>query len=99
MAVFLFIDLPPQREFLLTFLSGFWGMAPDVHRVFREFEVHAVADPLQAVHRSACANLFWFHRFIDSLETGRENLEAAAVLGVLLVRVAVSSRYTDRTVA
>jgi hypothetical protein len=97
MAVFLFVDLPPRREFLLTFLSGFWGMGPDVHWVFREFGVDALADPLQAFHRTAFADLFWFHRLIDSLETGRENLEAAVALGLLLVLVAVYYRYNDWT--
>ena len=94
MAVFLFVDLPPRRGFLLTFLSGFWRMGPDV-QVFRGFGVGGVADPLAAFQRTAFADLFWFHRLVDSLETGWGNLEAPVALVVLLALVAAYYRYND----
>ena len=74
-------------------------MGPDIHWVVREFGVDGVVDPLQARHRNVFADLFWVHRLIDSLETGRETLGAAVALGVLLVPVAACYRCNDWAVA
>jgi hypothetical protein len=94
-----FVDRPPRQEFLLLFFSGFWGLIPDGHWLLREFGADGVADAWKSFHRSGYADLFWFHRLIDSLETGRNNLEAGAALVVLLVLVVGYYRYNDWAVA
>lgn len=95
LAVLTAVDLPVRREFLVTFFSGFWGMIPDGHWLFREFGLDGPATAWRSVHQSAFANVFWLHRVIDSLETGRPNLETGGALLVLLVVVLLYYRYND----
>lgn len=96
--VLTFINRPVRQEFLVMFLSGFWGMAPDGHWLLREFGIDGLANTWRSVHQTAYANVFWFHHFIDSIETGRNNLEAGISLGILLVLVVGYYRYNDWTV-
>lgn len=79
------VDLPPRREFLLMIASGFWAAVPDGHWLVLEVGLVDVAAAWKAFHRTAWANLFWFHGIIDGLETGRNNLEAGIALAILLV--------------
>jgi hypothetical protein len=92
------LDLPVRREFLLLFLSGFWAMIPDGYWLLRELGIVGPETVWRALHRSAWANVFWFHNVIDGLETGRNNLEASVSLAVLLVLVFGYYRYNDWTV-
>lgn len=93
------VDYSVRREFLLLVLSGFWALVPDGHWLLREFGIGGPAAVWHSFHQTPYANLFWFHHLIDSLETGRENLEAGVALGVLLVLTLVYYRYNDWTVA
>lgn len=93
------IDRPVRQEFLLMFFSGFWGLVPDGHWLLRDVGIDGVAEMWKVVHQTPYANVFWFHHFIDSIETGRNNLEAGISLGVLLVLVLGYYRYNDWAVA
>lgn len=93
-----FVDLPVRREFLLLFLSGFWGMLPDGHWLLVEFGITGPAATWKAVHGQPVANVFWFHHAIDGIDTGRPNLEAGIALALLLVLVAGYYRFNDWTV-
>ena len=90
-------DLPARQEFLLMFCSGFWGLIPDGHWLFREFGIMGIAGAWRTVHQTRYANVFWFHHFIDSIETGRNNLEAGVALGILLMVVVGYYHYNDWT--
>ena len=92
------LDWPVRREFLLLFASGFWAMLPDGHWLLREVGADGPAAAWLAFHRSAYADVCWFHRAIDAIETGRPNLEAAVALGLLVVLVGVYYRFNDWTV-
>lgn len=98
LAILVFIDRPAREEFLLLFASGFWGLLPDGHWMLREAGLAGPAAAWQAVHRSPVVNVFWFHHYLDSIETGRNNLEAGVSLAVLLVLVFVYYRYNEWTV-
>lgn len=93
--IFSVVDFASRQEFLLTFLSGFWAMAPDGHWLLREFGVDGPANAWKSFHQTGYADVFWFHHAIDSIETGRPNLEAGVSLFVLLVAVLVYHRYND----
>lgn len=93
------LDRPARREFLYMFSSGFWAMFPDGHWLLWELGFDTVAAPWQKLHQSAYADLFWFHRTIDSLETGRSILEIGIALVILLVLVLGFYRYNDWSVA
>jgi hypothetical protein len=93
-----FVRRPVRQEFLLAFLSGFWAMLPDGHWLLSEFGIHGAAAAWRTVHRSPYANAFWFHHFIDSVETGRANLEAGVALAILLVVVFGYYGYNDWSV-
>jgi hypothetical protein len=95
--IFSVVDWPVRREFLATFLSGFWAMIPDGHWLLREGGVDAAVDAWRSFHQTPYANVFWFHHAIDSLETGQPNLEAGVSLAVLLVVVLLYYRYNDWT--
>jgi hypothetical protein len=83
----LFVDWRQSREFLFTFASGVWAMLPDGHWMLSEFGFDGVAAAWKSLHRTALADLFWFHRFLDTHETGRGNLEAGVSLLLLFVVV------------
>ena len=91
------INLAASQEFLLMFCSGFWGLLPDGHWLFRESGFLGIATSWRAVHQTVYVNVFWFHHFIDSIETGRKNVEAGVALGILLVAVAGYYRYNEWT--
>ena len=93
----LLVDWHPRREFLATFASGVWALVPDGHWVFRGFGFETVADAWLVFHRSAFANLCWFHRFLDESETGNPKLETGVALAVLLVAVGVYAVVNDWT--
>ena len=85
--VLLFVDWPHRREFLFTFASGVWALVPDGHWMLTEFGIDGPAAVWKALHTTALANLFWFHRFLDTHETGRRNLEMGVSLLLLFVAV------------
>lgn len=87
--VLLFVDWPPRREFLFLFASGLWAILPDGHWMLTEFGLDGPAAVWKSFHRTAFANLFWFHHFLDASETGRKNLEAGASLLFLFAAVGV----------
>jgi hypothetical protein len=73
-------------------------MVPDGHWLLREFGVDASVNVWWSFHRTPYADVFWFHYTIDSLETGRPNLEAGVSLAALVVAVLVYYRFNDWTV-
>jgi hypothetical protein len=87
----LFVDWAQPREFLLTFASGVWAMLPDGHWMLSEFGLGGPAAVWKSFHMTAFADLFWFHRFLDTHETGRGNLEAG--LSLLLLFAVVGLYY------
>lgn len=70
------VEYPARDGFLSSFLSGLWALLPDGHWLAREAGLGGLASGWKAVHQSAYANVFWFHRATDSLETGRNILDA-----------------------
>jgi hypothetical protein len=92
------VDLPPKQEFLLMFYSGFWAMLPDGHWLFREFEYMGIAAIWRSFHQTPYANIFWFHHFIDSIETGRKNLESGIALILLFIIISGYYQYNDWTI-
>lgn len=97
MVALLFVDWEGHREFLLVFASGFWALIPDGHMLFRQLGVAQVARPWQAVHRSALADLFWFHGVLDDSETGLNHLELGVALAVLFVALVGFYRFNRWT--
>jgi hypothetical protein len=91
------LNWPVRQEFLIMFVSGFWAMIPDGHWLLREIGAVGPADAWRSFHQSPLANVFWLHHFIDSIETGRNNLKAGISLAVLLVLVFGYYRYNDWT--
>jgi hypothetical protein len=91
----LLLDWHPRREFLVTFGSGFWALIPDGHWVFRGLGFDGIAGAWLAFHRSAFADLFWFHRLLDRSETGAPKAEMAVAVAVLLVAVGVYALLND----
>ena len=47
----------------LILLGGVWAMVPDVYWITSGY-----TEPIQAIHDTALANLFWFHRTLDVLD-------------------------------
>ena len=90
-----FVDWRVSREFVLIFLSGFWGVIPDFHWILRRSGFQGIATTWKTFHQSDWANLFWFHQIMDSAETGQKDFEAAISLLVLGVSVIVYHRYND----
>lgn len=73
---------------LLTGLGGGWAMVPDVHWVSP-----VAATTLKGAHGSPLADLFWFHRALDTADpTDSTTVAAAAVAGLLLVTALVERR-------
>lgn len=87
LVILMVIDRPVSQEFLVMFASGVWGLIPDGHWMLREAGYVGVADRWRAVHETRFADLFWFHHYLDSIETGRNNLEAGIALAALCVVV------------
>jgi len=98
LVVLTFVDRPAREEFLWLFFSGFWGMVPDGYWLLLEFGIEGPATAWRSFHGTPLANVFWFHHLIDSLETGRQNLEAGVALAVLLVFVLLYYWFNDWTV-
>lgn len=95
LAILTIVDRPVQQEFVVFFLSGFWAMIPDGHWLLREAGFNDVASAWRAVHGTPTANIFWFHQLIDSIETGRDNLEAGLSLGILFILVLTYYHFND----
>jgi hypothetical protein len=51
------------------------------------FGIDGPAAVWKSLHATGLANLFWFHRFLDSHETGHRNLEMGASLLLLVAAV------------
>ncbi|WP_101297741.1 hypothetical protein [Halegenticoccus soli] len=77
-------------EKTLILLSGCWGLVPDAYKI-----APARAAWTEAVHESATANAFWFHRALDVVDSNDSTAFAALAVGVwLAATVAVESgRY------
>ena len=89
------VDSPPRREVPLAFASGIWALLPDGHWMLVELGLDAPAPAWRALHRTAFANLFWFHRWLDLNETGRPNAEGGLALLILIVAVGVYYVFND----
>ena len=87
--VLVFVDWTQSREFLFTFASGVWALLPDGHWMLSAFGIDGLAAAWRSVHMTPLVNAFWFHHFLDTHETGHDNLEAGASLLLLFVVVAL----------
>ena len=53
-------------ERTLILLGGIWALLPDIYKLAPIHELAPVAaERMHAIHGSAVANLFWFHRALD----------------------------------
>lgn len=95
-----FVDRAPHKEVTLAVVSGFWALVPDGYWLLLELGIETGTGRWQALHGSEYANVFWLHGLVDSLETGRPNLQAgialAAFVGVVLWYYAVSELVARR---
>lgn len=89
MVVLLAVDWRPQIEFLLVFASGGWAMLPDGWYFLGYLGSDWLAAVGLAFHRSVFANVFWFHRTLDGLESGNRRLEMASAVIMLGTSVAM----------
>ena len=74
--------------------GGGWAMVPDFHQV-SPFAREALLE----FHRSAWADLFWFHRTLDTLDPTDSNTVAAVLLAGFILTTAVAERRSYRTPA
>lgn len=75
----------------LALLGGGWAMVPDAHWVSPLFE-----SELYALHQSALADAFWFHRTFDALDTTDSKAVAAGMVALLLVATVLAERRQYR---
>ncbi len=64
----LLAPLPVRVRFkrTLILLGGIWALIPDIYKLAPIYELApAAAERMHAIHGSAIANLFWFHRTLD----------------------------------
>lgn len=67
--------LPFKRTLVL--LGGVWAMVPDIYWIAPTY-----TEPIRAIHDTALANLFWFHRTFDVLDPHDTNIGAALAVGL-----------------
>lgn len=79
---------------VVAMAGGGWAMVPDAHWV-----APVGGDVLYAFHGSALANLFWFHRALDSLDPGDSKAVAAAMVALLLVATALAEHREYRALS
>lgn len=97
----LFVNLDHRREFLLTFVSGFWAMTPDLGWLLLRTGMPGTATLWKAVFNSPFGYLFWFHPLLDAAEPENRVIEMAGAF--LLLGFSVSLYYfrndweSDRT--
>lgn len=93
------VGWPPRRELLCIFASGMWALIPDFHWFFREVTLMSQAAAWQSMHRSVFADLFWFHRLLDSMEPGGQRIEIGIAFAILVPSVLVYHRFNDWSVS
>lgn len=65
-----------ERDGIVGILGGLWAMIPDVHQVL----------PFgRWLHRSAFADLFWFHGLLDAFDETDSVFVAAFLLGTMVI--------------
>jgi len=91
-AVTLFVpDVSYPRTIVLA--GGGWAMIPDFHQVSP-----VAREALFEFHQSSpWADLFWFHRTLDTLDATDSNAVAAALLSVFILTTVVAERRSYRT--
>ena len=89
MVILLAFDWRPQIEFLLVFASGGWAMLPDGWYFLRYLGSGQLMLVGLEFHRSVFANVFWFHRILDLMESGNRRMEMAAAVIMLGTSVAM----------
>lgn len=72
-------------------LSGLWALIPDLHYVSPVLQ-----GPLSQLKFTVLGDVFWFHRSMDALESGRGSRTVAAVAVVCLLGVTVTTEYYQR---
>lgn len=80
------------RSPTLLVCGGIWAMVPDSYRV-----LPVGGDAVDAVHDSVLANAFWFHGALDRLDPTDSHAFAAALVGSMVVVVALSEWYARST--
>lgn len=68
-------------------LSGFWALVPDFHHMLRIVHSGVESWYYVWVHETIVANLFWFHRFMDTVDPGNSNGALFVALVFLLICV------------
>lgn len=61
----------------LILLGGVWAMVPDVYWITSGY-----TEPIQAIHDTALANLFWPHRILDVLDLRDTSIGATLAVGL-----------------
>ncbi|WP_129116775.1 hypothetical protein [Halegenticoccus tardaugens] len=74
--------VPFERTLIL--LGGCWGLIPDAYK-----PAPALAARTEAVHDSAAADVFWFHRALDLLDPNDSIAVASLAIGVWLAATVV----------
>jgi hypothetical protein len=93
-----YVDWPARQEFLCIFASGLWALVPDFHWILQVLGLRRVASMWKTFHRSPLADLFWFHRLLDSIDTGQQSVEVGISLLILVSAVLVYYRFNNWTV-
>jgi hypothetical protein len=96
----LFVLAPGTRARVVVVpASMLWAILPDFHHAFRFVPVlqqfPGVRARWRAVHDSAFADLFWFHRAIDQADP-RDRVAFALVMWALLLVVLVVTEVAIR---
>ncbi|MBX0287502.1 hypothetical protein [Haloarcula salinisoli] len=76
----------------IVLAGGGWAMGPDFHQVSP-----VAREALFEFHSSPWADLFWFHRTLDTLDATDSNTVAAVLLSGFILTTLVAERRSYRT--
>lgn len=85
-----FPEIPYPRTVIV--FGGGWALIPDIQKISPVGQ-----DRLYTFHESHWADVFWFHRTVDVIDSGDTELFAAGALAVFIVITMISERYMRRS--
>jgi len=92
-AILVWLVAPTYRyRGTLTVAGGIWALVPDFYYISPVF-----FSELRGIRGSPLGNVFWFHRYLDSLVKGRGSRRTAGVAIAVLLAVVVFVEWQDRS--
>ena len=79
-----------KHKLILIVGGGLWGTIPDAHGVLPVY-----AEVFERLDASPWADIFWFHRTMDRIETGAGSPRLALGLAIILVLVIAATEWHD----